>query len=207
MQLVSLPQLFLGSVPRSSGYSRQGMAPPLSRLRGAVGLVRLFSSLFAPLNVQHRGTFPCRARSPGQVLQRRAVHLGTAGSRWHLCSVPALPWGSGSHLNPFPAAWVPAEALPCPQPCAGLAVNSGLRARRCAGQPSAPPPSFAAAWLLSRGAPSSSPPPAAGGRSPNAFIPYVHAVNPLLPVPVPRSPAFPCRLVRSALPPSCCRTD
>lgn len=179
------------------------MAPPLSRLRGAVGLVRLFSSLFAPLNVQYRGTFPCRARSPGQVLQRRAVHLGTAGTS---ALSRHCPGGSGSHLNPFPAAWVPAEALPCPQPCPGLAVNSGLRARRCAGQPSAPPPSFAAAWLLSRGAPSSSP-LAAGGRSPNAFIPYVHAVNPLLPVPVPRSPAFPCRLVRSALPPSCCRTD
>lgn len=110
--------------------------------------------------------------------------------------------------QPLPRSLAPggSPALPCPQPCPGLAVKSGLRARRCAGQPSAPPPSFAAAWLLSRGAPSSSP-LAAGGRSPNAFIPYVHAVNPLLPVPVPRSPAFPCRLVRSALPPSCCRTD
>lgn len=152
----------------------------------------------APRHVSLQGQEP----RPGT-----AEESGALGNRWHLCSVPALPWGSGSHLNPFPAAWVPAEALPCPQPCPGLAVKSGLRARRCAGQPSAPPPSFAAAWLLSRGAPSSSPPPAAGGRSPNAFIPYVHAVNPLLPVPVPRSPAFPCRRVRSALPPSCCRTD
>lgn len=138
MQLVSLPQLFLGSVPRSSGYPRQGMAPPLSRLRGAVGLVRLFSSLFAPLNVQYRGTFPCRARSPGQVLQRRAVHLGTAGTS---ALSRHCPGGQGRTSTPSPqpgSRRKPCPALPSALPGSRRKVWASCSAlRRPAQRPTA----------------------------------------------------------------------
>lgn len=140
LQTVSLFQLLLGSIPRSSGYP-EGSRPATVPGEGHCNppLPCLFSSVFAPL---------ARAATRHVSLQSHKSQRGTAeegGRRGkkHRQPLPALPRhrlgrsgepscapgghrprGSGSHLSSFPLGVGPGGALLC------LALPARPRPRR-----------------------------------------------------------------------------